>query len=238
MQDHPTGHEQAHEDRDPGQRQAELLGKDRAHGEKRAMGDRDRHAAEDAERRNAVELEQADRGGGVEVGGRGRGQRDRHQGERDQDRDQDERDEAQRVGDVEQQLAAGHAAEHDDHIDRQQLTAVLVGAAGVQPALGDDVKAGVGEPGDQSYRHPGDRIDEDDMEQGRSRGQRGQGGEDPDMADPLDDLRRQGRAGEEADEIARHDDPGDRRREAFHGRPQRQQRALQPVAQHHQSGAQ
>jgi hypothetical protein len=52
------------------------------------------------------------------------------------------------------------------------------------------------------------------------RGERGEGGKDPNMADVLDDPGRQGRAGEEAEIVARHDQAGHRGAEALGDRAQ------------------
>jgi hypothetical protein len=66
-----------------------------------------------------------------------------------------------RIGDVEQDLADGQAAQQDHHVDREQLAPGLVGRPVVQPALRHHVEPGVAEAGDEAHGAPGNGLDED-----------------------------------------------------------------------------
>ena len=223
---------------DLGDREADALGIDRRHAPERALRDADAEAADHPQGRNAVQLAQADRRRRSEVRRRGGGQQDRDQRQGDQDRGRGEQLETGRVGQVQQELAAADPAEHDHHVGGQNLPPGLVGRPVVQPALGHHVEAGAAEAGQEAHGDPGPGLDHHGMGQDRRRGERGQGGEDPDVADLLQQLRRGDRADQEAGEVGRHHQAGHGRREVLDGGAHAEQGALQSAAEHDQGDAQ
>jgi hypothetical protein len=70
-----------------------------------------------------------------------------------------------RIGDIEQQLPETETAVTDQHVDRQQQAAMLVVHAAVEPALGHDVDAGKTESKKDAYEGPGQRPDENTLNQ-------------------------------------------------------------------------
>ena len=142
------------------------------------------------------------------------------------------------IGDVQEPLAAGGGAQHDHHVEREQLAPGLVGRLVVQPALDHHVQPGVAEPGRQADHGPARGMDPHRMDQDGAGRERGEHGEHAHVTDPRDQPRREHRADQEPGEVAGHQDAGHGGREALERGADAEQRALQAVAQHHQRDAQ
>jgi hypothetical protein len=97
--------------------QADLVAEDRAHLKEAAMRHADAQRAKGAQRRDPIELHQADMGRLGEGGGMFGGQQDGHDGQRDDDGHQDEKLKARRVGEIQEGLSRGQAAELNHHVD-------------------------------------------------------------------------------------------------------------------------
>ncbi|HMR29956.1 MAG TPA: hypothetical protein PKA13_03450 [Geminicoccaceae bacterium] len=225
-----------HQSRDGVGAEADLAGEHRSDGKQRRLARAHAHDAGESQGRDPEKPHQPE----GTVGGRDRRgivrQQDRHGCERNQHRDEDEQALACRIGDRQEEPATGEAAELDRYVDRERPSAAVIVGAVVEPALGNDVAGAEADSGDETHQKPQDRLGEQRLKQDRGGCRRHQRTEHPDMADTGDEPGRQQGADDEADEMARHHDAGDRRSELLFG-TQRQQRALQPVAQHQDGDA-
>ena len=122
-----------------------------------------------------------------------------------------------------------------DHVERHHLSARLVGAAFVEPALGGHDHAGHAEAADEPHRRPGEVVDDQDEPERRDRHDRGKRCKRADMADRRHHAHRLDASREQAQEVGGHDQPRHRRREALDLRAQPDQGPEQAVREQQQA---
>jgi hypothetical protein len=138
--------------------------------------------------------------------------------------------------DRDQELRAGHRADVDDAVERQNAGAAVVGRTGIEPGLDDREKTGETEAGDEADRRPDQRIDHEHQDERARRRDGGECGKGAHVADRLHHARDRQAADEEAAEIGRAHQADGGRREPLLRAAQRDQRALQPVAAEQDAG--
>lgn len=172
--------------------------------------------------------------------GRGAGGRqgDRHQGQRDQSRGADEEPDAARIAADQQQLADREAAHGHHHVHAQDPAPVGGGGHVVEPGLHRHEHPGHAQAEDEPEHRPRHGVDQHQVQDGRGGGQRGQGGEHPDVAHRgelgLGHLGPQ----QEAQVVGGHNQAADGQAEPLLLGPHPQHRRLEAVAHHYQAHAQ
>jgi hypothetical protein len=112
------------------------------------------------------------------------GQGDRHKRERNDAGDDAERPEARWIRDRKEKLAS-YAGQQPCHaVDTQNPPPVFRARAGVQPALHDNEHAGETEPGERPRRYPQERVHHKEVHERRGRGDRSEGCEGSNVANP------------------------------------------------------
>ena len=150
----------------------------------------------------------------------------------DQYRHQHERAVIAGVGQDQQELRGPEPYVQREHVDGEQRTAVLTLRTIVEPTLGNDIDAGEAHARDHAHGAPGQRVDQDRLDENRRRGDRRHGSEDPYVSDPAYQARRSACPDKVSHVVARHDGADDRRRESFEGCAHCQQGALEARPQH------
>ena len=237
LETHAAENARTDENRDLRDAEADAAGIDGGHGKDRAVRHAGAQRADDAERRCPEEGAQTERLRGREIRGRRDRDGNRHQRHGDQHGSQHEQHEAVGIAEIQEELAARHTAQHHHHVDRQHAAAGLVGGALIEPGFGDDIESGIAETGDQAHDRPHPGVDENRMQERSGRSGRGQGGENPHMADVAHHLWCDDGAGQETQKVTGHDEAGDLGRKGLRTGANAEQRTLQAVPQHQHAEA-
>ncbi len=158
---------QGHHDRDVGHLHADSPAVDRPERPERAVGNADEKDRDHCDRRIPPQQFRIQPG----LGQRGRacrgGERGRQEGERIDDRADDEEHEAVRVADGQEHLASRGRSQVDHRVNAEDPPPDFVRGPFVEPAFHDHGRTGEAEAGDGAQDDPGDRLNEQKIQEHR-----------------------------------------------------------------------
>ena len=141
---------------------------------------------DDAQRRDAEQLADAEMHPLADLGIAEAGQAERHQRGHQGDRRQGEQAMAGGIGEVEGQRADAAGSPGDGHVEREDAAAIVAARLVVQPALDHHILSGDGIAHEDAQSRPDIGVVEDEIEQGGVGRDGGEDAEGADMADPVD----------------------------------------------------